>query len=129
MKFIYNCSTHAIKTNGKEPQRVYILLIGVTRLHYPAAFVLFARQPARHLRPPGLCLAKSRRIEYTSPTFVCDKDQIMTSIKTPEGGRLWIPVFSLLLAAFIFVTTEVLPSGCCRKLPRILAEPRLSSDF
>lgn len=43
----------------------------------------------------------------------------MTTIKTPEGRRLWVPVFTLALAAFIFVTTEILPIGL---LPEIAAD-------
>ncbi len=46
----------------------------------------------------------------------------MTSIKTPEGRRLWVPVFSLALAAFIFVTTEVLPIGLLPEIAKDLGE-------
>ncbi len=79
------------------------------------------RQPCRR-KQPGLCSAESRRMGDTGITVARDKDQIMTSIKTPEGRRLWVPVFSLALAAFIFVTTEVLPIGLLPEIAKDLGE-------
>ena len=46
----------------------------------------------------------------------------MTTIKTPEGRRIWVPVLSLALAAFIFVTTEVLPIGLLPTIAKDLGE-------